>query len=346
MRVLARKLARRSLRSFSSSSSVETIGAFARAALRAANADSIAVTAADSSESSALALSWTYGELLDRVDAFARTLRDLGYTESSAPLGVRGRNGGEVLVAYLGTAAAATRARSAKTSDDLRAVFGDGRTRGTFVPFEDAEAAGAIVGAHEPIAFDGGSLRDAVILAEAARAAYRRRGDEDDAAVEEYSKCDDAMFYFGGSERPTTGMTLVTHARRAGEALGMSSEDATCVPVPLGHAMGFGFGALATLARGGRVVLPSTVGSAGDGARARDAMCQAALDAIESEACTLVVADSHLAEAAAAAKTPTTRLRGGFIKVGSGDAIGACEPVSFWDTQLLTVGTPKKPRSL
>ena len=118
------------------------------------------------------------------------------------------------MVAYLGTAAAATRARSAKTSDDLRAVFGDGRTRGTFVPFEDAEAAGAIVGAHEPIAFDGGSLRDAVILAEAARAAYRRRGDEDDAAVEEYSKCDDAMFYFGGSERPTTGMTLVTHARR------------------------------------------------------------------------------------------------------------------------------------
>ena len=126
----------------------------------------------------------------------------------------------------------------------------------------------------------------------------------------------------------------------------MSSEDATCVPVPLGHAMGFGFGALATLARGGRVVLPSTVGSAGDGVRARDAMCEAALDAIESEACTLVVADSHLAEAAAAAKTPTTRLRGGFIKVGSGDAIGACEPVSFWDTQLLTVGTPKKPRSL
>ncbi len=93
------------------------------------------------------------------------------------------------------------------------------------------------------------------------------------------------------------------------------------------------------------MVLPSTVGSAGDGVRARDAMCEAALDAIESEACTLVVADSHLAEAAAAAKTPTTRLRGGFIKLGSGDAIGACEPVSFWDTQLLTVGTPKKPRS-
>ena len=70
-------------------------------------------------------------------------------------------------------------------------------------------------------------------------------------------------------------------------------------------------------------------------------MCEAALDAIESEACTLVVADSHLAKAA---KTPTTRLRGGFIKVGSGDAIGASEPVNFWGAELLTVGTPKKTR--
>ena len=344
MTLFARGLARTSRRSLCSPSSVETIGAFARAALRSANADSIAVTAATSSESSALALSWTYGELLDRVDAFARTLRDLGYTSSSSPLGVRGRNGGEVLVAYLGTAAAATRARSAKTSDDIRAVFGDGRTRGTFVPFEDAEAAGSIEGAHEPIAFDGGSLRDAVILAEAAREAYRPRGAEDDAETMEYSRRDDAMFYFGGSERPTSGMTLVTHARRAVEALRVSSDDATCVPVPLGHAAGFGFGALATLARGGRVVLPSTVGSAGDGVRARDTMCEAALDAIESEACTLVVADSHLAKAAAATATTTTRLRGGFIKVGSGDAIGASEPVTFWGAELLTVGTPKKPR--
>jgi len=343
MSTLGRTLARRAVSSFASSSTDVTIGTFARAALTFARDDSIAVTAAPSPTSSALTLSWTYGELLDRVDAFARALRDLGYAPSSAPLGVRGRNGADVLVAYLGTATAATNARSATTSEDVRTAFGSGRTRGTFVAYADAEACGSIVGAHEPIAFDGGGIRDKVILAEVLREAYRRRGDEDDAEVIGFHASQDAGYYFGGSETVTPGAALVRCARRAAEALDVGATDATCVPVPLGHAMGFAFGALATLARGGRVVLPSTIGSAADGASARDAMCAAALDAIESEACTLVVADSHLTKAAAATATPTkASLRGGLIKVGSGDAFGASEPVKFWGAELLTVGTPKK----
>lgn len=317
----------------------DTLGRFARDALRRADAERAAVTTTGASGTRD---EWTYGELLDRALTFARALEDLGYDASSRPLGVGTGNARESVVAYLGTALAGTSARGARATDDLRETFGDGRTRGTMVRREDAETAGGLIGAHEPIAVGGGTVRDKVILWEVLRAAYANGETASDAM----ETANDAMYYFGGADAPVGGMTFADAATRAVRALEIRETDSVCVPVPLGHAMGFGFGALAAFAAGARLVLPPTIGSAADGAAAREAMCAATLDAIRSEKCTLAVVDSHVTRAAAerdlGADAGYDHFRGGLIKVGSGDAIGVAESVKFLGAELLTVGKPKK----
>ena len=99
---------------------------------RRADAERAAVTTTGASGTRARD-EWTYGELLDRALTFARALEDLGYDASSRPLGVGTGNARESVVAYLGTALAGTSARGARATDDLRATFGEGRTRGTMV---------------------------------------------------------------------------------------------------------------------------------------------------------------------------------------------------------------------
>jgi hypothetical protein len=319
----------------------DTLGRFVRDALRRADAERAAVTTTGASGTRARD-EWTYGELLDRALTFARALEDLGYDASSRPLGVGTGNARESVVAYLGTALAGTSARGARATDDLRETFGDGRTRGTMVRREDAETAGGLIGAHEPIAVGGGTVRDKVILWEVLRAAYANGETASDAR----ETANDAMYYFGGADAPVGGMTFADAATRAVRALEIRETDSVCVPVPLGHAMGFGFGALAAFAAGARLVLPPTIGSAADGAAAREAMCAATLDAIRSEKCTLAVVDSHVTRAAAerdlGADAGYDHFRGGLIKVGSGDAIGVAESVKFLGAELLTVGKPKK----
>ena len=317
----------------------DTLGRYVRDALRRADAERAAVTTTGASGTRD---EWTYGELLDRALTFARALEDLGYDASSRPLGVGTGNARESVVAYLGTALAGTSARGARATDDLRETFGDGRTRGTMVRREDAETAGGLIGAHEPIAVGGGTVRDKVILWEVLRAAYANGETASDAM----ETANDAMYYFGGADAPVGGMTFADAATRAVRALEIRETDSVCVPVPLGHAMGFGFGALAAFAAGARLVLPPTIGSAADGAAAREAMCAATLDAIRSEKCTLAVVDSHVTRAAAerdlGADAGYDHFRGGLIKVGSGDAIGVAESVKFLGAELLTVGKPKK----
>ena len=323
-------------------SSTTSIGAFVKAALDRDDetANDIALVAPDAANASSSKM--TYGELAERANAFAAAMEELGYDATSKPLGVRVRNGPEALVAYLGTALCGARAKTCKTREDAREMFGNGATRGTLVEFADADVAGEILGAHEPIAVYGGGMRDKVITWEVLHAAYKGRAAREDAEPGE--EIPDAEYFFN-SDKPTRGNVLVRNAMAASGALRIARGDSVCVPVPLAHAMGLGFGALAALASGARLVLPPTLGSAADGDAARDAMCAATLDVLRSEKCTLVVADSHVVRAArdrGARADGYEALRGGLTKVGSGDVIGAAPAVPFLGVDLLTVGTPKK----
>lgn len=321
-------------------------GALAMALRRAfarVDASAIAVTCARVSDHDG----WThvtYGELRSRAFAFGRAMRDLGYGDaSSAPLGVDVRDGAEALTAYLGVglagAGARTRGRGETTSD----AFGRGRTRGTMVEHERAEEAGSIVGAHEPIAVYGGTVREAVILYDVLSAAYGTAEAAADADADAGAVMD-ARYYFG-SDRVTSGMMLVSCAERAVAALGMTSADAVCSAAPLGHAMGFGFAALAALTSGARLVIPRASASGVSGEDARRAMFDATLDAVRAERCTLVVADSHLTRVAnerGVDASDLTHLRGGLVKIGSGDDIGLASPVEFLGARLATVGAAPK----
>lgn len=318
-----------------------TLGSVLRRAFARADANAIAVTCED--VASGTMRRWTYGELLERSSAFERALRDLGYGDvESGPLGVRVRDGLEALTAYVGGALAGSGTRTGGRGEDARTAFGNGRTRGTMVEYGDAKEVGAIVGAHEPIAVYGGTIRDDVILYEVLRAAYSTE-EAADADAGRATTTSDARYYFG-SDRATSGMALASCAERAVAALRMTSADAVCSPVPLGHAMGFGFAALAALTSGARLVIPPTIGSATDGKDARRAMFDATLETVRSERCTLVVADSHLTRVAEELRVDVsdlTHLRGGLIKIGSGDEIGLAPPVEFLGARLTTVGAPK-----
>ena len=73
-------------------------------------------------------------------------------------------------------------------------------------------------------------------------------------------------------------------------------------------------------------------------------MFEATLEALRSEKCTLVVADSHVTRSAnelAPDLSGLDALRGGLVKVGSGDDVGMQDPVKFLGVDLLTVGVAK-----
>ena len=321
----------------------DTLARVVRGAFERADDDAMALIASSLGDDVSLDQRWTYGELRERAETFARALRDLGYAEREAKaLGVRARNGGDALTAYLGGALAGSGTRTCGAREDAREAFGNGKTRGTMVEFVDADVVGSIVGAHEPIALNGGTVKDKVILYEVLRAAYGRAEDDEDGDATT-SATVDARYMFGG-DKVTSGMTLASAAARAAAALDVRETDAVCVPVPLGHAMGFGFGALAALTSGARLVLPPTMGSAADGDAARRAMFEATLEALRSEKCTLVVADSHVTRSAnelAPDLSGLDALRGGLVKVGSGDDVGMQDPVKFLGVDLLTVGVAK-----
>ena len=142
----------------SSSSSAAAAAAPARAA------DLLASRAADATDAIALiepstSTRWSYGELNDRALAFARGLDEMGYVPG-AKLGVRLDNCNELLIAMLGASARGIDVETAKTMD---ALARDVRCRGTLVHHLDAAAAGAMPGAHEPIAIRGGAVSDPIV---------------------------------------------------------------------------------------------------------------------------------------------------------------------------------------
>ena len=127
---------------------------------------------------------------------------------------------------------------------------------------------------------------------------------------------------------------LLGHGAASARGLALAANDKVCVPVPLNHAMGFGFGLLAALSAGSAVVLPAALA---------DSSATAA--ALRDEQCTVLLTDTHLmraldtlpeTESSAAAAS----LRTGLVKVGSGEQFGLGEGYAWAGTPFTTVGKP------
>ena len=298
-------------------------------------ADLVALRAVEGADHLALVVPetdvrWTYGELVDRARCFASGLSEMGYAPGQR-LGARLDNSEHLLVALLGAALTGADVETAKTAELLAAV----RCRGTIVRHEDAAVAGAMVGQHEPIAVGGGAITDPIVHYDILIEAFR--GKEPPPLPEDGAR---SSYYFS-TERAATEEVLLAHAVASVEALDMRrGVDKLCISVPLAHAMGFGFGALAAMRAGATVVLPSL---AGGPERAAESTARAMID----EKCALMLADSHTLKALPGGlDTPPEGMeafRGGLTKVGSGDAVGLGEPRMWAGVPFHTVGKPPAP---
>ena len=128
-----------------------------------------------------------------------------------------------------------------------------------------------------------------------------------------------------------SGAAMVEHLAIDGEGRG----DVICVPITLCHSFGMG-ATLAAVQSRATLLLPSPTPSAAHTAAA-----------LEAHAATVLLADTHTLKALNAAADddgggggfkPPSSLRGGFVKVGSGEALGAGPPVDWSGVPLTTVG--------
>ena len=292
-------------------------------------ADIVNARAVDSTETLALVvpsadIRWTYGELLDRARWFAAGLHEMGYAPGQK-LGARLENSEQLLVALVGTALVGADVETAKTAELLAEV----KCRGTIVHHRDAAVAGAMIGQHEPIAVGGGDIKDPVVHYDILIEAFRGK-DAPEPTKEQSS-------YYFSTTRAATDAALVSNGAAAASALRIATSDVTCVSVPLAHPMGFGFGVLSAFQGKSAIVLPSLEGGT-------EAAAANTAQAMSSEKCTLLLADSHVLKALpAAAPDGLDVFRGGLTKIGSGDAVGLGEPRAVWGKALTTVGKPPAP---
>jgi len=130
----------------------------------------------------------------------------------------------------------------------------------------------------------------------------------------------------------------VDDLQRQGKAvvdeLQLNEADALVVPITLNHSMGMGFGVMAALESGASIILPSPTPDAAE-----------TLDALISYEATVLYADSHTLEAlqwmARPGQLELPNLRGGLLKIGSGEALGAEPAVEWLGVGLTTVGKPR-----
>ena len=142
--------------------------------------------------------------------------------------------------------------------------------------------------------------------------------------------------YGGADAAPTSLSRLLDIGDSVRTHLSLTEEDVICVPVNMNHTMGFGFGVVPAILAGASVVLPSTTTSV-----------ETTLAAMKNQACTILIADSHVTKVLQADKVTRSHapsLRGGLVKVGSGETISDGQSaVGLFDgtVTLSAVGTPR-----
>ena len=126
---------------------------------------------------------------------------------------------------------------------------------------------------------------------------------------------------------------MVSLAKTTSKHFRMTEKDITIVPVSLNHTMGMGFGVLPSLLSGGSVVLPSPSPSP-----------ELVVKALLELQATLLIADTHLVAKVneLGAGQSFEKIRGGLVKIGSGEDIDSNETRDILGVTVDTVGVPKK----
>ncbi|EEC46545.1 predicted protein [Phaeodactylum tricornutum CCAP 1055/1] len=137
-----------------------------------------------------------------------------------------------------------------------------------------------------------------------------------------------------------TNLQALSHGQEAAAVLHMTEYDVVCVAVTLCHPFGIGSGVCSALQSGASIVLPAVGGIQGCGVPSERAA--ATWQALRSESCTLLFADTHTLKALPMdSDTAATlrSLRGGVCKTGSG-ATFLDDIVMLDNVSLRTIGQP------
>ena len=121
--------------------------------------------------------------------------------------------------------------------------------------------------------------------------------------------------FFNSSTTPYTNRQLIQHAEEAAEEMIVVEQDVICISVTLCHAFGIGSAVGSALLRGACIALPAIGGIQGCGVPSERAA--ATFEVLETEKCTLLVADTHTLKALPD-HPERLNLRGGVCKIGSG----------------------------
>jgi len=142
---------------------------------------------------------------------------------------------------------------------------------------------------------------------------------------------------FYNTTTPYTNQQALRHGQETMEQLDMTENDIVCVSITLCHAFGMGSSVCAALQSGAAIALPSVGGIQGCGVTSQRAA--ATLDVLQSEQCTLLMADTHTLKAMPVSDPTMTplSLRGGVCKIGSGSAF-LKETRRYAGVKLKTVG--------
>ena len=118
--------------------------------------------------------------------------------------------------------------------------------------------------------------------------------------------------FYGAGAKETTLTSLLECSDRTLSHFKMVEADVLACPVALNHTMGMGFGVLPAVLSGSSIVLPSPTPDP-----------TLLMDALRNQLVTLLVADTHLTVKLNEMRGGETfqSLRGGLVKVGSGEAI-------------------------
>eukprot|EP00936_MAST-01D_sp_MAST-1D-sp1_P002217 g2217.t1 len=257
---------------------------------------------------------WTYTELSQRVEAVAAQLQPI--VDQRGGITIALGNLAENVVAQLAAAAAGCHITTVKITDDatenatkFTQCAQQLRCRHAFVAFDDAVQFGPV---------------DNIVGVELG----------EDAASTDQEHQEMAFAYYNSVSSGTTFDALLSHGTASARELALTADDKVCVPVPLNHAMGFGFGLLAALSVGSTVVLPAALA---------DSSATAA--ALRDEQCTVLLTDTHLMRALdtlpeTESLAASANLRTGLVKIGSGEQFGLGEGYAWADTRFVTVGRP------
>ena len=133
-------------------------------------------------------------------------------------------------------------------------------------------------------------------------------------------------FHYNGAQPGHTLEEFIAVGTEVSEKLRLREEDRVCVAVPVNHAMGMAFGIIPSLLAGSTIVMAPDAGRT-----------------ISEQQCTILVADTHVCNSVEKVPSHLGTLRGGLVKVGSGEILGASEGrvLAGSDVELISVGTPR-----